>query len=334
MLWSGLSPRSPRPTRTRGRARRAARTTSPHVGPDNRMISFPYPKSLTANPFVNQGAALLVTDADTARALGIPEDRWVYPLGRRGRRRADRPACPRPRTTTSPRSTSPCGRAGAHRAPRPTTTTWSSSTAASRRCPSSPRRALGRDADATPISVTGGLSFVGGPGSNYLTHSLAAMVERLRDRRWHRLRARRRHVQHQAPLRSCSRDHPRDDGAYPDAAARRGRAPPAGDRPGARRRGLRGPGDGRSRARCVFGRDGAPESGASDLHGRARRTGWQPRSHDRDTLERLTDGTGTGRPRGHGVHRRPSRIPRLRATVSRTRDLRRKGEPGQVLHRR
>ena len=32
----------------------------------------------------------------------------------------------------------------------------------------------------TPISVTGGLSFFGGPGSNYLTHSLAAMVERIR----------------------------------------------------------------------------------------------------------------------------------------------------------
>ena len=41
------------------------------------------------------------------------------------------------------------------------------------------RRALGRDATAS-ISVTGGLSFFGGPGSNYLTHSLAAMVERLR----------------------------------------------------------------------------------------------------------------------------------------------------------
>ena len=41
------------------------------------------------------------------------------------------------------------------------------------------RRALGR-AVTDPISVTGGLSFFGGPGSNYLTHSLAAMVERIR----------------------------------------------------------------------------------------------------------------------------------------------------------
>ena len=86
---------SPRPTRTRGRARRATRTTSPTVGPDNRMISFPYPKSLTANPFVNQGAALLVTDAETARApRASRRTRWVHPLGGAG---ADEPTDPRAR---------------------------------------------------------------------------------------------------------------------------------------------------------------------------------------------------------------------------------------------
>ena len=41
------------------------------------------------------------------------------------------------------------------------------------------RRAMGRAADA-PISLIGGLSFFGGPGSNYLTHSVATMVERIR----------------------------------------------------------------------------------------------------------------------------------------------------------
>jgi hypothetical protein len=38
------------------------------------MVSFPYPKALTANPFVNQGAALLVTDTDTARARAYPRN--------------------------------------------------------------------------------------------------------------------------------------------------------------------------------------------------------------------------------------------------------------------
>ena len=56
------------------------------------MVSFPYPKSLTANPFVNQGAALLVTDADTARAARHPRGSLGAPDRRRRRRRARRPA--------------------------------------------------------------------------------------------------------------------------------------------------------------------------------------------------------------------------------------------------
>lgn len=41
--------------------------------------------------------------------------------------------------------------------------------------------ALGLAADdPRPLTVTGGLPFAGGPGSNYVTHALAAMVQRLR----------------------------------------------------------------------------------------------------------------------------------------------------------
>jgi acetyl-CoA C-acetyltransferase len=36
------------------------------------------------------------------------------------------------------------------------------------------------DARAAAVTVTGGLPYHGGPGSNYMTHSLAAMTERLR----------------------------------------------------------------------------------------------------------------------------------------------------------
>jgi acetyl-CoA C-acetyltransferase len=36
-------------------------------------------------------------------------------------------------------------------------------------------------ADARPLTVTGGLTFAGGPGNNYVTHAIAAMVERLRE---------------------------------------------------------------------------------------------------------------------------------------------------------
>ena len=182
------------------------------VTPDNRMISYPYPKMLTANPFVNQGAALLVTDTDTARSLGVPEDRWVFPLGGAG---ADEPTDPRTRTAY-------------HRVPALDATIrdiqdvtgvdvadvdrvelYSCFPA----MPKLTRRALGRTADA-PISVIGGLSFFGGPGSNYLTHSLATMVERIRAEGGagfvHGVGM--FNTKHHALVLA---DHPRDDGRYP-----------------------------------------------------------------------------------------------------------------------
>ena len=43
---------------------------------------------------------------------------------------------------------------------------------------------LGLDEPDRPLTVTGGLTFAGGPGNNYATHSIAAMVDVLRrDRR-------------------------------------------------------------------------------------------------------------------------------------------------------
>ena len=186
------------------------------------MISFPYPKSLTANPFVNQGAALLVTDTDTARAVGVPEDRWVYPLGGAGADEPDRP--PRPRRVP-PRARARRHRprrAGGHRHRRRTTYDVVELYSCFPAMPKLTRRALGRAADA-PISVIGGLSFFGGPGSNYLTHSLAAMVERIRADGGtgfvHGVGM--FNTKHHALVLA---DHPRDDGGYPAPASRRRRA--------------------------------------------------------------------------------------------------------------
>src|SRR5262245_32461060 len=51
------------------------------VSDGNRMIAFPYPKFMNAIISVDQAAALLMTDAATARELGIPERKWVYVRG-------------------------------------------------------------------------------------------------------------------------------------------------------------------------------------------------------------------------------------------------------------
>ena len=61
---------------------RTARTADDIVtpGPGNRMVSFPYPKLCTANMQVDQGAAFIVCSVAAARAAGVPEERWVFPL--------------------------------------------------------------------------------------------------------------------------------------------------------------------------------------------------------------------------------------------------------------
>jgi acetyl-CoA C-acetyltransferase len=48
-------------------------------GPDNRMISWPYPKLMNSNNMVNQAAALVLCSLEKAEYLQIPRDRWVFP---------------------------------------------------------------------------------------------------------------------------------------------------------------------------------------------------------------------------------------------------------------
>ena len=55
------------------------------ASPANRQISFPYTKYMNANMMVDMGAALIMCSLAKARALGIAEERWVYPhVGARG----------------------------------------------------------------------------------------------------------------------------------------------------------------------------------------------------------------------------------------------------------
>jgi acetyl-CoA C-acetyltransferase len=54
----------------------AAEIVDPSDG--NRMIAEPYTKLCCSNLRVNQAAALLVTTVDRARAAGVAEDRWVF----------------------------------------------------------------------------------------------------------------------------------------------------------------------------------------------------------------------------------------------------------------
>lgn len=46
--------------------------------PDNRLIGFPYTKLLNTNNSIDQAGALLLTSVETAESLGISKDRWVF----------------------------------------------------------------------------------------------------------------------------------------------------------------------------------------------------------------------------------------------------------------
>jgi len=146
--------------------------------PDNRMIAHPYTKLMNAYLLVNQAAAVVVTDTGTARRLGVPEERWVYPWGGAG---ADDPMDVLQRVSYD-------------RAPAMESTLDDALALTEGgivdidllelySCfPCVPKMAathLGLDR-VRPMSVTGGLTFFGGAGNAYMLHATAAMTRALR----------------------------------------------------------------------------------------------------------------------------------------------------------
>lgn len=148
------------------------------VGPDNRMIGHPYPKAMNSNSGVEQSAAFILCSVERARSAGIPTDRWVFPW-----------------TGTDAHDTWWVGnRVSLHRSP-------AIGIAGSKALelagvgvddlahvdvyscfPSAVQVAaheLGLGLDR-PLTVTGGLSFAGGPWNNYVSHSIATLAEVLR----------------------------------------------------------------------------------------------------------------------------------------------------------
>ncbi|SKV54848.1 acetyl-CoA acetyltransferase [Mycobacteroides abscessus subsp. massiliense] len=151
-------------------------------GPDNRWISSPYTKLMNSNNMVEQGAVLLLTSVETARRLGIPEDRWIFPLA--GSQANDTFAL----SERDELHRSPAIRLAGRRAfDIAGLSTDDVDLIDIYSCfPSAVQVAatelgLALDDPARPLTVTGGLTFAGGPWCNYVTHSIATMAERLRE---------------------------------------------------------------------------------------------------------------------------------------------------------
>jgi acetyl-CoA acetyltransferase len=148
------------------------------ITPSNRMICHPYLLLMNALLNVNQAAAVVLTDTETARTLGIPAERWVYVWGGAGSKDSD-DIMQRISYSRSP----------AMEATLDTTLAVSGVLAHEidlidfYSCfPCVPKMAARHLhlAEDRHLTVTGGLTSFGGPGNNYTLHSIVAMAQALR----------------------------------------------------------------------------------------------------------------------------------------------------------
>jgi acetyl-CoA C-acetyltransferase len=147
-------------------------------GPKNRPLAYPYNKWHVSQWTVDQAAALLFCSAERAQASGVPTDRWIFPhvalhvseaVTLTARR--DMHAWP---------AMGALGRTAAAHLGLPLdevamAEVYSCFPAAVR----VQQRELGLDPDGTP-TVSGGMSFAGGPFNNFVLNSTAALAALLR----------------------------------------------------------------------------------------------------------------------------------------------------------
>jgi len=145
----------------------------------NRLTSDPYPRRMVARDQANQGAAVLMASVGKARALGVPESRWVYLLG--GADARERTPVERADLSTGPASVLAIRRALDVAGLAPEEVAAFDFYSCFPIAVFNVRDGLGiQPDDPRPLTVTGGLPYFGGAGNNYSMHAIAEMVRRLR----------------------------------------------------------------------------------------------------------------------------------------------------------
>ncbi|MCL5947644.1 MAG: acetyl-CoA acetyltransferase [Actinobacteria bacterium] len=263
------------------------------VGENNRMICFPYTKLLNANMQVDQGAAFIMCSLEAARAAGVPSDRFVFPVAGVD---ADDHWFVSHRLDLHK---SPAIEIAGHRALELASISiddieyvdlyscFPSAVQIAADALGLPVNDPGR-----PLSVTGGLTFAGGPGNNYVSHSISAMAKILRGKSealglvtglgWYV-------TKHSIGV--WSSDPPAAGFRYDNPQEQVNTLP---QRPPAPAEGTTGKSLTLETYTVWHSRDGAPEFGiASYLNGGGRR-GWG-RIMDADTLSEIENEEGCGR---------------------------------------
>lgn len=180
-LWAGFSAVAA----TRPAAWTQQRFTPEEIlpGPDNRMVTFPYTKRMCANLHVDQASAAILCSAEAARAAGVPAGTPVYLHA--GADAHDHYLI----TERWSLAESPAIAAMVSDLLAAAGTTLDEVARFDLySCfPSAVEVAMDAlglkgpaGGDERPLTLTGGLSFFGGPGNNYVGHSVAAMVEACR----------------------------------------------------------------------------------------------------------------------------------------------------------
>lgn len=178
-LWAGFSAvAAANPHAWSREALTAEQISEP--SPKNRMVSWPYTKLMNSNNMVDQGAVLILASAEKARQLQIPTERWVFPYAGADSHdtyaiaeRAEFHASPAIRIA----GLRALELAGAGVDDIDLIDVYSCFPSAVQVA----ARELGLPIGdpARPLTVTGGLTFAGGPWNNYVTHSIATMAELL-----------------------------------------------------------------------------------------------------------------------------------------------------------
>lgn len=150
------------------------------ITPENRYIVYPYSKRMNANINVDQATAILLTTVGEAERLGIPQAKWVFPMG--GAHLNEVWEVTRRPNLYESAAIREAGRLALAQAELSISEIDGFDIYS---CfPSAVQ--MGRDAlgisedDSRPLTLTGGLSYFGGPGNNYVSHSIISAVEQIR----------------------------------------------------------------------------------------------------------------------------------------------------------
>jgi acetyl-CoA C-acetyltransferase len=147
--------------------------------PSNRLVGYPYTKAMNSNWDLDQAAALILCSVETAEALGISRDKWVFPLA--GTDAHDTYLI----SNRHDYHSSPAIRVAARRcfelAGRPVDDVAHVDLYS---CFPSAVQISAQEIGLTldrQLTVTGGLPFAGGPLNNYVMHAIATMTGVLRE---------------------------------------------------------------------------------------------------------------------------------------------------------